>query len=180
MEKDNRLKELVHYICYKCQEPNKLGAVKLNKILWFADKITYKQTGKSISGSQYRKLQFGPVPVLIKSILDDLESENKLLIEKHEYYGSYKTKFIALENPKESIFSGEELALVDCLISEICDDHTAESISNLSHDMVWEAGCMGEEIPLTAVLITDEAILNEKDIAWANDVIDRLKEGVAA
>jgi hypothetical protein len=46
--------------------------------------------------------------------------------------------------------------------------------------MVWEAGCRGEEIPLTAVLITDEAILNEKDIAWANDVIDRLKEGVAA
>ncbi|MBL1176697.1 Panacea domain-containing protein [Pantanalinema sp. GBBB05] len=180
MTEKNRLKELVHHICYKCGGKNELGATKLNKILWFADSLAYKQTGKSITGSRYKKLQHGPVPFEINSVLKELENEGKILVYKHEYFGLPKKTFLLLEHPLDEIFSRDELEFVDLLTAEICGGHTAKSISELSHDIVWEAASMGEEIPLSAVLATDEAILNEEDIAWANAVVSRIQaEGTA-
>ncbi len=172
MTQENRLKELVHYICYKCQGSDKLGATKLNKILWFADSLVYKQTGKSITGSRYKKLQHGPVPFEITSVLQELENEGKLVVKSHEYFELSKKKFIPLKQPLEGVFSRDELEFVDLLTEAICEGHTARSISDLSHDIAWEAAGMGEEIPLAAVLATDEAALNAEDIAWANNVVD--------
>lgn len=36
-----KFKALVHYICWKVEDPRQLGATKLNKILWFSDVLTY-------------------------------------------------------------------------------------------------------------------------------------------
>ena len=180
MTEGNRLKELVHYICYRCQGSDKLGATKLNKILWFSDSLVYKQTGKSITGSRYKKLQHGPVPFSITSVLGELESEGKIEVLSHEYFGLPKKRFIPLQRPSEGTFSRDELELVDLLATMICDGHTAKSISELSHDSVWETASMGEEIPLAAVLAADEAVLNTEDIAWANEAIDFIQSvGVA-
>lgn len=36
-----KFKALVHYICWKVEDPRQLGATKLNNILWFSDVLTY-------------------------------------------------------------------------------------------------------------------------------------------
>ena len=47
-----------------------LYLVKLMKMLWFADALSYKRRGHSISGMVYRALPMGAVPVAYESIID--------------------------------------------------------------------------------------------------------------
>ena len=48
-----KFKSLVHYICWRCADPTKLGAVKLNKVLWRADFKAYLELGESVTGATY-------------------------------------------------------------------------------------------------------------------------------
>ncbi len=45
-----KLRELVLYIADKCEEDRTFGAVKLNKILFYADFISFAEYGEPITG----------------------------------------------------------------------------------------------------------------------------------
>lgn len=47
-----------------------LFLVKLMKMLWYADALSYKEYGHSISGLIYRSLPMGAVPIAYESIID--------------------------------------------------------------------------------------------------------------
>ncbi len=47
-----------------------LFRVKLMKLLWYADALSYKRRGQSITGLVYRALPMGAVPVAYESIVD--------------------------------------------------------------------------------------------------------------
>ncbi|MBD1871830.1 SocA family protein [Cyanobacteria bacterium FACHB-471] len=175
MENKERLKNLILYICSECKDIEKLGATKLNKILWFADSIVYKQTGSSITGTKYKKLQYGPVPMQIVEVLSELENEGKLEIQEENYFGLRKKQFKALSEPQIDLFSATELKFVDFLVHDVCKNHTASSISDLSHDMSWNAAHIGEEIPLAATLAVEEGVLTESDLKWADSVIKEMQ-----
>ena len=123
------LKELIHYICWKVADPSKLGATKLNKALWFADTIAYRANGRPMTNSAYVKRQFGPVPKRILPVLEQLRAEGKILIRERPYFNHTKRDFIALQPANETMFSEEERHIIDLVLSAICDEHTAVSIS---------------------------------------------------
>ncbi len=54
---------------------------KLNKLLFYADFLHYKQTGFSISGVRYRAIDMGPVPNNFQSIFEYIQLSNKIEIE---------------------------------------------------------------------------------------------------
>ena len=85
--------------------------------------------------------------------------------------------FAALEKPDTSVFSPKDLEIVDSVIAEICEKHTATSISELSHDAVWAAARMGEVIPMYAWLAGTPGELTEDDYSWANAKIEE-REGI--
>ena len=68
-----KYKAAVHYIIASCDDPIKLGSIKLNKILFYSDSDMFFNTGKSITNDEYIKRQFGPVP---KNILEILKGKN--------------------------------------------------------------------------------------------------------
>jgi len=163
----DKLKALVHYICYKCPEPSLLGATKLNKILWYSDVVSYLRTGKPITGEKYTKRQFGPVPKHILSVLRNLEEKGLLAVKEADHFGYDKKEYIALKAPDLSKFTAEQIAIVDSIIEEICYKHTADTISKASHDIIWALAEIGEEIPLYAVLASKLGEITESDIEWA-------------
>jgi hypothetical protein len=165
------LKELTHYICWKVDDPSKLGATKLNKALWFADTIAYRANGRSITNTTYVKRQFGPVPKRILPALEELKREGKLLIRESAYFNLLKRDFVALSPASETMFSEEERSIIDLVVDWICEKHTATSISDLSHDAIWEAAEDGEEIPLYAVLAASSGEITEQDKEWASELI---------
>lgn len=56
---------------------------KLNKLMFYSDFYNYRTTGQSISGLQYRALNFGPVPDHYATIYDNAPHIYKRLIEAH-------------------------------------------------------------------------------------------------
>jgi len=169
-----KLAALVHYVCWRCKDdPSKLGAVKLNKILWLSDFIRYYAFGAPITGSRYVKRQYGPVPRAISPVLRELEERQLVLPRSVPFHGFAKTEFIVLQSPDTKIFQEEELKLVDRMIEFVCEEHTAKSISEISHDHVWHAAEDGEEIPyFTVFALPGEITDDERE--WARMELEAL------
>jgi hypothetical protein len=168
------LKELSHYICWRVEDPAKLGATKLNKALWFSDTIAYRLNGRSITNASYVKRQFGPVPRRILPVLDELHQEGKVVVRERRHFQYTLRELVALQPPADDMFSAQEVEIIDTVVAWICDNHTASSISELTHDSVWETANNGEEIPMYAVLGAMEGEITEEDKAWASRIIAAL------
>jgi hypothetical protein len=162
----NRLADLAHYLIWRC-DPAQLGATKLNKILWFSDLAHYRQTGRTITGATaYTKLPHGPVPKGIRGALSALETENKIATSTANYYGFPKTMFLAVERPDLSAFSPDEVMTIDAIAEVICGDHTAASISRLSHNVLWDETEVGADMTIGAGSIVPGEP-TEEELRWA-------------
>lgn len=169
-----KLNSVAHYIISRCQ-PDDLGATKLNKILWFADVAYYERFGKSITGDEYVKRQFGPVPKHVPMAIRELEDEHLIVSKEIDFFGKPKREFWSLAEPDISSFDPNAIAIVDQMIEWICFDHTATSISGETHDLLWESAEMGEVIPLGAALAFRAAEITENDFAWAKAELEKVE-----
>lgn len=168
----SRFKQLVHYVCSQCaSDPTKLGAVKLNKALWLADLNAYYHLGEPITNARYLRRQFGPVPSMVVPVLRELEREGVLSIHTADYFGREKKEFVVHRTTSGDFLTPDEKRLVDRTIEKVTEQHTATSISSLSHDHIWHAAKDGEEIPHYTVFANPGEITDE-DRAWAHMKID--------
>ena len=163
-----RLDAVVHYVCAFVENPSKLGATKLNKILWYSDVYAFIERGKTISHATYQKQQFGPVPKGIMASRYRLERDKKIVERQAPFFGYAQTQFIALIKPDISMFQADEIAVLDGVATAICDDHSAASISAATHDEVWKSAKIGEEIPIWAVLGASLEEANDEDLEWVS------------
>jgi hypothetical protein len=170
-----KFKALVHYVCWKVDDPRQLGATKLNKILWFSDILTYLNFNAPVTGARYVKRQFGPVAVALLPVIEELKDRGKLAVRDAEYFGKPKMEYFALQAPDVSRFSPEEISLVDSVIHSVCEEHTAASISKLTHNDAWEMADIGEDLPFFTVFSARSGEIDENDIAWADQQIERLR-----
>ena len=143
--------------------PSKLGAVKLNKILWLADFNRYYETGKAITGARYYvKRQYGPVPSHIPVALKELEAAGALSVGSTQFHGHEKTQYVVHREPNTKAFDADELSVVDRAIDFVCTAHTAKSISEMSHDHIWQAAQDGEEIPYYTIFANPGEISDDE------------------
>lgn len=169
-----KFKNMVHYVCHKCSGSDFLGSIKLNKILWLSESFNYINTGKSISGEKYIKQKLGPVPRHILGVIGELIKEGSLEVNKVSFHGLQKTEYISHVYPDIHQFTPEEISRIDDFIDYVCDTHTAKSISNFSHNNIWEAAMLGEEIPHYAMFALRCEELTEADIEWAKKAIAKI------
>jgi hypothetical protein len=169
----DKFKRLVHYIIAQAQKRPGFGATKLNKILWFADARQYVTTGMAITGSEYIRQEFGPVPRFIMPIRQELQDEGKIQVtsQKLKFDG---TRFSSLRSPEPVGFVGDEKVTVDYWIKHITEEHTAASISEESHDYAWEIAKLGEPLPYYAFLATRTRSPNDEEMEWARESAKRL------
>jgi len=59
---EEKLAELILYVCHKSEADERFGATKLNKILFYSDFAAYRQLGQPITGADYQNLEEGPAP----------------------------------------------------------------------------------------------------------------------
>lgn len=169
-----KFKALVHYVCWRCKDDtSKLGATKLNKILWLSDFDRYYRHGMPLTGARYAKEQFGPVPRAIMPVLRELEAEGAVVRREVDFHGKEKAEFIVEKDPLPE-FSGDEIAQIDRIIAFVCEENTAKSISDLSHGRVWHAADDGEDIPYFTVFAIPGA-LTDDDREWAKQEIDAIE-----
>jgi hypothetical protein len=167
-ESFERLKALIHYVCARSVEhPGVLGRIKLNKVPWYADTIAFALYGQSITGERYIKRQFGPVPAKFIPAQKKLEDEQKIVQSQSTIFNLTKHDFTSISPPDTSMFSKEDMDVINQAYDHVCLQHTAMSVSQETHDHVWELAEIGEEIPLQTVFSAEFAEVTEEDIAWA-------------
>ena len=174
-----KFKALVHCIVHECLDnPGKLGAVRLNKALWFTDLISYQESGAPVTDEKYVKRKMGPVPATILRTLQELQQEGKIMVRgRTAYYDPYK--YISLEEPDVSFLSDDDRRLAKVAISFVCG-HTAHEISDFTHDGVWDAAREGEEIPLFATLASGRGCITDEVKAWAESNVEEIEGEKAA
>jgi len=161
-----KFKDAVHYTCYKCDR-SQLGAVKLNKVLYFTDMVRYAWTGSPVTGAIYKKRKHGPTTDQLLSALRELEAEKKVEIHDVNFFGFKKKEYVTLTEPDVSRLSKEEIILLDEVIDFVCAGNTAKTISEYSHQVPWEMVEFGQEIPYHSAFLLFPSEVSLEALEWA-------------
>lgn len=157
----SKLDELILYVAQRCAGDSRFGKIKLNKILFYADFKAFLKTGKSITGENYFKQPFGPVPCHLEKRLKHLKGKDLEVVET-EFFGRRQQRVVPKREARLDKFSGEEIAIVDDVIRQSAN-YTGSDISELSHRFsAWRVAEIGEEIPYEAALVQTGERTREK------------------
>lgn len=151
----DKFHEVVLYICSKVEDDARFGDVHLNKALFFSDAFALQDLGAPITTARYQKQPKGPVASNLLPARRAMESAGDV---KVEMVGKRRVT-TALRPPNLSVFTKEQLALVDDVVG-LLQKHTAAHVSELSHTAApgWRLVEIGEEIPLATQMTSIKPI----------------------
>lgn len=152
-----RLVEAVLYVAQKYETAQSFGLVKLNKTLWRADFDAFAERGQPVTGRQYQRLPQGPAPVEMLPILNEMQSEGLLRIERARIYDFDERRPVAVVQPNLTIFSQSDLEFLDRAIA-VYWDRTGRETSDISHGAAWRSRSDGEVMPYELAYLSDEPI----------------------
>lgn len=175
---DQKLKELILYIAFKGEGDENLGATKLNKLLLEADVATYLTLGEPITGQEYFKLPQGPAPKRMVPVLNEMQTGGEIKIRATNFYGYAQNKPIALRQPDISIFTANQIALVDAII-EANKGKTGSEMSEDSHTYPgWKLAKNKEIIPYSVFRVR-KLVLTEDEEEYAKGLEDAAQKALA-
>jgi len=150
---DIKFRELILFISERSEGDVPFGAVKLNKLLFYADFLAFLKFGKAITWQKYQKLEQGPCPRNLLPTLRELEKSADIIQVDRDFHGYKQKRVVAIREPDLSMFSAEEIALVTQLIDEF-KGMSAKQMSETSHDFIgWQLAEIGEDIPYEVALV---------------------------
>jgi putative zinc finger/helix-turn-helix YgiT family protein len=129
--------EMVVYFSEKIQ-PFK---TKMNKLLFYADFLMFKQSCFSISGVRYKAIDMGPVPNNFQSIFEYLANKDEIDIFTTEFPQGYTGEQFKARNDRPfnaELFSENELDVLE-KISTVFKSTSTNDIIELSHlEEAWK------------------------------------------
>jgi len=172
---DFRLKEMIVYVSSKCQDDPGFGAVKLNKILFWADFRAYRLRGRPITGAAYFRLKLGPAPRAMVPIMTELHQDDAVRTQRRIVGGLEQMRPIALRPANLDHFSGEDISIVDDVIGEMWG-MSATAVSLDSHGIQWQTRLDKQPIPYEAAYLSDEPVTAD-DRERAHELVRELGIG---
>lgn len=115
-------------------QPNHLlNNRKAYKLLWLADRLQLRRSGRFLTGDKYYAMPFGPVPSDAKNIL---EQKPTMKTTDTGYVAQYlkcnKTNYTAVE-PDMRVFSISDIEILKDVLSRFNQMSTAD-LSSMSHE----------------------------------------------
>ncbi len=142
----NKFKNVLLYLLERCAGKPNVGEIVLCKLLYFIDFNYYELYEEHLTGAQYRKLPFGPVPQKLDAIVQQMIDMGQLQRVKTEYHGYPQTRYLPLEKADLTELRASEKEVIDRVIEQM-SDWSAAAISNYSHkDLPWEVTDEGQDI----------------------------------
>lgn len=148
-----KFSELVLYVAEKMKDEKTYGATVLNKVLFYADFFHYAEHGSPISGARYNRLPHGPAPRRLLPVRERLVSDGRAVVRTRQVGARNQHRLEALGQANLSMFTGAEIETINEVI-DMVKDHTAVSISDVSHEMSgWKLAADREEIPYSSIFL---------------------------
>ncbi|MEA1876201.1 MAG: DUF4065 domain-containing protein [Bacteroidota bacterium] len=142
----DKFKNILLYILERCGGKPNIGETVLYKLLYFSDFNFYETYEEHLTGAQYRKLPYGPVPQKLDYLISQMIANGQLQRIKTEYHGYPQTRYIPMEKADLTEMSAAEKEIIDRVIDRF-SDWSASAISEFSHkDLPWKATEEGDII----------------------------------
>ena len=116
-------------IAYFARFTKNLFTVKMMKLLWYSDALSFLRTGKSMSGLVYQHMPYGALPIGFNYV----ESLDSVKRERMVYIDYLATLYLPKEEDTidESLFSSDELDI----LHKVCEKFKTSSGIELSEIM---------------------------------------------
>ena len=168
---EEKFRALLLYIAHNSEGDPRLGAVKLNKLLYYSDFNAFIELGASITGATYQHLEEGPAPRELLLVRSAMLDSQEATLEPRLYFGKMQQRFIPL-SPVGEILSPEERRIVDDVIEEFWH-MDARRISLYSHEEYgWRLTDEGETIPYSSAFFSADPLTQEQ-IARGQEIAER-------
>jgi transcriptional regulator with XRE-family HTH domain len=135
----DKFKNVLLYILERCAGKPNVGETVLYKLLYFSDFNYYELYEEHLTGAEYLKLPYGPVPQRIDTIMNQMIENSQVQRIKVTYFDKVQTRYIPLVSPDLKALNGAEKDVIDKVMDQM-SDWSASMISDYSHgDKPWKA-----------------------------------------
>ncbi len=150
--------KMINAIVFFAKHTRHLGKIKLFKLLYLLDFEHFRQTGRSVTGLDYRAWKFGPVPVALEQEWEEPEADmvEAIRIEPERVIDFVRETVAAQAEFDDSHFSKRELRIMANLAEQYCDERSGRMIDvthaeNGAWAHVWNNG-RGFDLPIDYAL----------------------------
>jgi hypothetical protein len=161
-----KFNELVLLLARRSADDPRMSRVKLNKLLYRSDFEAFRLLGRSITGAAYVRGEHGPMAAELPWAEERL-GERGYLTWRHEQAGPHEQKIpVAIEDPDESQFSDDELAIIERALLELAP-YGGKGASDWSHEESagWRVRGDDEAITYESGLIDTQTPLDKQRLA---------------
>jgi uncharacterized phage-associated protein len=110
-----------------------LGKLKMMKLLYFMDFDFFEKYGRSITGDEYLRFEYGPVPRMAEKILKHMDGKDIKICNRKICEGMHDQQHIEGLNEFEmDVFSREELLMME-EIADKWEKFSGAEMKNASH-----------------------------------------------
>lgn len=153
-----RFKELILFFIHEGEDDPTLGAVKLNKLLFYADRRAYLELGRAITGAKYVHLEEGPAPAALVPVRREMIEAGDVAPEVRWYVSHAQDRLVAKRKPDTRRFTDDEIRIARDVIRDLRDMNAAD-VSRLSHrEWGWRLTSQLEEIPERTAWLSAEPL----------------------
>ncbi len=146
-----KFKNVLLYILQRTAGLPNVGETVLNKLLYFIDFNYYEIYEEQLIGASYIKNKFGPTPVELKKVLDQMIEADWVKPIKTKYGDYQQTRFLPLKEADLDSIKASEIKVIDEVIGRLAHLN-ANQISEYSHnDVPWMTTKPGETINYESV-----------------------------
>ena len=141
---DLSLDVVVDMIHYYANSPmvNSLYMVKLMKMLWYADALSFKRRAHAISGLIYRALPMGAVPVAYESIVD----LSAIHYEEIDMGDGTGYRFLPTENKTYPTLSSKDREILDTIIERFGKASKKEIVETMHREDAYTETALNDII----------------------------------
>lgn len=160
-------------LVYFANNSDKLGKVKLMKMLYFLDFTHVKKYGTPITYDNYVHIQHGPIPSTIKNLIDNLSEDKNaelsrtITIEKIPTKKNTMDKIVAKRKFSDSdrkLFSESELEILEEVVKRF-KSVSSDEIEKASHNEApWRDTSNLELIKYSLAARDKDSRLSEEEI----------------
>ena len=158
------------YIAQCAADDPKMGAIKRNKVMYFAELDHVRRVGRPITAASYQKLAHGQALRRMKPIERKLVDEGAAVRFTSDEFDDRVDRLRAMRDPDLTMFNDSEIASIDKAIEEAWDDNATQIRERAHEDIGWLAVEMKQDIPWELAFaripdVTDEIRERARDLA---------------
>lgn len=145
--------KLINAILYFAERTRGLGKIKLFKLLYLLDFEHFRQTGRPVTGMEYRAWKMGPVPAELIQVWDDFDPDlaEAIEIRPEKVYDYVRENVIPKRRFDDAHFTPRELRILHDLAERFTED-LSEKLIDVTHDengawaQVWQDGAGNDQV----------------------------------